>query len=80
MLFYDLPLDIKDLVLSYNFGDVRLLKIKNINVIKNYNNKFKPVYKSRKLNNKQHFEIDNINTNNGTSYIFKINYIKNINH
>ena len=28
MLFYDLPLDIKNLVLSYNLGDVRLLKIK----------------------------------------------------
>ena len=30
MIFYDLPLDIKNLVLSYNLGDVRLLKIKII--------------------------------------------------
>ena len=28
MIFYDLPLDIKNLVLSYNLGDVRLFKIK----------------------------------------------------
>ena len=28
MIFYDLPLEIKDIVLSYNLGDVRLLKIK----------------------------------------------------
>ena len=34
MIFYDLPLDIKNLVLSYNLGDVRLLKIKNNNIIK----------------------------------------------
>ena len=27
MIFYDLPLEIKDIVLSYNLGDVRLLKI-----------------------------------------------------
>ena len=27
MLFYDLPLDIKKLVLSYSLGDVKLLKI-----------------------------------------------------
>ena len=33
MIFYDLPLDIKNLVLSYNLGDVRLLKIKNNNII-----------------------------------------------
>ena len=38
MLFYDLQLDSKDvknLVLSYNLGDVRLLKIQNNNIIKN---------------------------------------------
>ena len=46
MIFYDLPLDIKNIVLSYNLGDVRLFKIKNNNIIKNYINKFKPVYKS----------------------------------
>ena len=51
MLFYDLPLDIKNLVLSYSLGDVKLLKIKNSNIVKNYINKFKPVYKSYKLNN-----------------------------
>ena len=33
MLFYDLPLDINSLVLSYNLGDVRILKIKNNNII-----------------------------------------------
>ena len=88
MLFYDLPLDIKNLVLSYNLGDVRLLKIKNSNIVKNYINKFKPVYKSYKsnniFNNIHYFEIDNINLNNGLSYIFNLseldNYIKNINH
>ena len=53
MLFYDLPLDIKNLVLSYNLGDVRLLKIDNNTIIKNYINKFKPVYKSYKLKNTQ---------------------------
>ena len=72
MIFYDLPLDIKNLVLSYNLGDVRLLKIKNNNIIKKYINKFKPVYKSYKLNNMQYFEIDNININNGISYIFNL--------
>ena len=61
MLINDLPLDIKNLVLSYNLGDVRLLKIKNNNIIKNYINEFKPVYKSYKLKNSQYFEIDNIN-------------------
>ena len=35
-------------------------------------NKFKPVYKSYKLNNMQYFEIDNININNGISYIFNL--------
>ena len=35
MVFYDLPLDIKNLVLSHNLGDVRLFKIKNNNIIKN---------------------------------------------
>ena len=76
MIFYDLPLDIKNLVLSYNLGDVRLLKIKNNNIIQNYINKFKPVYKSYKLKSTQYFEIDNINMkniiNNGISYIFNL--------
>ena len=45
MIFYDLPLDIKNLVLSYNLGNVRLLKIKNNIIIKNYINKFESVYK-----------------------------------
>ena len=35
-------------------------------------NKFKPVYKSYKLNNIHYFEIDNININNGISYIFNL--------
>ena len=72
MIFYDLPLEIKDIVLSYNLGDVRLLKIKNSNIIKNYINKYKPVYKSYTLNNIHYFEIDNININNGISYIFNL--------
>ena len=72
MIFYDLPIDIKTIVLSYNLGDVRLLKIKNNSIIKNYINKFKPVYKSYKLNNKQCFEIDNINIDNAISYIFNL--------
>ena len=72
MIFYDLPLDIKNLVLFYNLGDVRLLKIKNNNIIKNYISKFKPVYKSYKLNNMQYIEIDNINISNGISYIFNL--------
>ena len=72
MIFYDLPLDIKNLVLSYNLGDVRLFEIKNDNIIKNCINKFKPVYKSYKLNNMQYFEIENININNGISYIFNL--------
>ena len=72
MIFYDLPLEIKDIVLSYNLGDVRLLKIKNSNIIKNYINKYKPVYKSYTLNNIDYFEIDNININNGISYIFNL--------
>ena len=29
MIFYELPLDMKKLVLSYNLGDVRLLKIQS---------------------------------------------------
>ena len=70
MLFYELPLDIKNLVLAYNLGDDRLLKIKNNNNIKNYINKFKPVYKSYKLKNTQYFEIDNISIKNDLSYIF----------
>ena len=80
MLFYDLPLDIKNLVLSYNLGDVRLLKIKNNNIIKNYINRFKPVYKSYKLKNTQYFEIDNINMkniiSNGISYIFNLSELE----
>ena len=72
MIFYDLPLEIKDIVLSYNLGDVRLLKIKNSNIIKNYINKYKPVYKSYTLNNIHYFEIDNININNGLSYVFNL--------
>ena len=76
MIFYDLPVEIKNLVLSYNLGDVRLLKIKNNNIIKNYISKFKPVYKSYKLNNSQYFEIDNIIMKNiiknGISYIFNL--------
>ena len=72
MVFYDLPLDIKNLVLSRNLGDVRLFKIKNDNIIKNYINKFKPVYKSYKLNNMQYFEIENININKGISYMFNL--------
>ena len=76
MIFYDLPLDIKNLVLSYNLGDVRLLKINNNNIIKKYICKFKPVYKSYKLKNSQYFEIDNIIMKNifknGISYIFNL--------
>ena len=72
MIFYDLPIEIKNLVLSYNLGDVRLLKIKHNNIIKNYINKFKPVYKSYKLKNSKYFEINNININNGISYIFNL--------
>ena len=76
MIFYDLPIEIKNLVLSYNLGDVRLLKIKNNNIIKNYISKFKPVYKSYKVKNSQYFEIDNIIMKNiiknGISYIFNL--------
>ena len=76
MTFYDLPIEIKNLVLSHNLGDVRLLKIKNNNIIKNYISKFKPVYKSYKLNNSQYFEIDNVIMKNiiknGISYIFNL--------
>ena len=72
MISYDLPLDIENLVLSYNLGDVRLLKIKNNNIIRNYINKSKPVYKCYKLNSKQYCDIDNININNGISYIFDL--------
>ena len=72
MLFYDLPLDIKNIIISYILDDFRLLKIKNNNIIKKYINKFKPVYKSYKLNNMQYFEIDNININNGISYVFNL--------
>ena len=86
MIFYDLPIEIKNLVLSYSLGDVKLLKIENSNIVKTYMNKFKPVYKSYTLNNIHYFEIDNININNGLSYVFnlseldQINYIKHINH
>ena len=76
MLFYDLPIEIKNIVLSYSLGDVRLLKIKNNNIIKKYISKFKPVYKSYKLKNSQYFEIDNIIMKNiiknGISYIFNL--------
>ena len=72
MIFYDLPIEIKNHVLSYNLGDVRLLKIKNSNIVKNYINKYKPVYKSYTLNNTHYFEIENININNGISNIFLI--------
>ena len=72
MIFYDLPIEIKNHVLSSSLGDVRLLKIKNNNIIKNYINKYKPVYKSYTLNNIHYFEIDNININNGISYIFNL--------
>ena len=76
MIFYDLPLDIKNLVLSYNLGDVRLLKIQNNNTIKHYMNRFKPVHKSSKLHNMHYLEIDNINMKNiiknGISYIFNL--------
>ena len=34
MIFYDLPIEIKNHVLAYNLGDVRLLKIKNSNIVK----------------------------------------------
>ena len=72
MLFYDLPIEIKNIVLSYSLGDVKLLKIKNSSIVKNYINKYKPVYKSYTLNNIHYFEIDNININNGFSYIFNL--------
>ena len=72
MLFYDLPLDIKKLVLSYSLGDVKLLKINNSNIVKTYINKYKPVYKSYTLNNIHYFEIDNININNGLSYVVNL--------
>ena len=72
MVFYYLPIEIKNILISYILDDVRLLKIKNNNIIKKYINKFKPVYKSYKLNNMQYFEIDNININNGISYIFNL--------
>ena len=72
MLFYDLPIEIKNIVLSYSLGDVKLLKIKNSSIVKNYINKYKPVYKSYTLNNIHYFEIDNININKGFSYIFNL--------
>ena len=34
MLFYDLPLEIKNLVISYSLGDVKLLKIKIVILLK----------------------------------------------
>ena len=72
MMFYDLPIEIKNILISYILGDVKLLKIKNSNIVKNYINKYKPVYKSYTLNNIHYFEIDNININNGFSYIFNL--------
>ena len=72
MIFYDLPIEIKHISISYILDDVRLLKIKIIILLKKYINKFKPVYKSYKLNNMQYFEIDNININNGISYMFNL--------
>ena len=33
MIFYDLPIEIKNLVLSYSLGDVKLLKIKKIVIL-----------------------------------------------
>ena len=38
MIFYVLPIEIKNLVLSYSLGDVKLLKINNSNIVKNYLN------------------------------------------
>ena len=35
MIFCDLPIEIKNIVLSYNFGDVRLLKIEIVILLKN---------------------------------------------
>ena len=72
MLFHDLPLDIKKLVLSYSLGDVQLLKMKNSNIVIKYINKYKAVYKSYTLNNIHYFEIDNININNGISFTFNL--------
>ena len=46
--------------------------LKKNNIIKNYINKYKPAYKSYTLNNIHYFEIDNININNGISYIFNL--------
>ena len=80
MIFYDLPIEIKNLVLSYSLGDVKLLKIKNSNIVKNYINKYKPVYKSYTSNNIHYFEIDNININNGFSYIFNLNELDKLHH
>ena len=34
MIFYDLPIEIKNLVSSYNLGDVRLIKIKIVVLLK----------------------------------------------
>ena len=72
MVFYYLPMEIKNIIISYILDDFRLLKIQNNNIIQTYINKFKPVYKSYKLNNMQYFEIDNININNGISYVFNL--------
>ena len=72
MMFYYLPIEIKHIVISYILDDARVLKIKNNNIIKKYINKFQPVYKSYKLKNSQYFETDNININNGVSYIFNL--------
>ena len=58
-------------MLSYNLGDVRLLKIKNNDIIRNYINTFKPVNKSYKIYNMQYVEIDNININHDIYHIFQ---------
>ena len=41
-------------------------------MLNKYINKYKPVYKSYTLNNKHYFKIDNININNGISYLFNL--------
>ena len=70
MIIYDLPIEIKNLVLSYNLGDVRLLKIKNSNIVKKYILlNINQSIKSYILNNIHYFEIDIININNGISYM-----------
>ena len=72
MIFYDSLIDIKNLVLSYNSGDIRLLKIKHSIIVKKYIRKYKPIYKFYTLNNIYYFETDNINIYHGISYIFSL--------